>query len=182
MNDLITRKFLDAALPKAWLFGPNMEFVEISSAADADHAIKVANEMHALGGSRHVSHTGCSPEMLEAGSRNAIEQRTLVFVSCEDGPMSPPKIKAVARIIGAVNLEIMRPGQPLKVRGNRAVVCPQRAQVNASAVPFLIAREVWFNRSRAVMDFPSYDADLKILMADLSERLASIDCKVSLAR
>lgn len=149
----------------------------VASAELAEAALRVANELQALAGTGRTSEYR-NPDAEAAGDT------ILLFYSSDNGRAGKGEISRAAKEIARSDVTLEADGEgdasPIRISGTRAVVFAERPAVKTGAVPFLVSTRIWFNENRSTVNFPAGEAQIRLALADINDRLK--EGRVSLAR
>lgn len=146
-NDSVFRREMSPALTLLDVAGRRHR---IASLDEASRAIRIADELHALGGAKRV--TGISGDARHVNDAEVF----LIYYQSHSLQASSREIARVARILARSEAVVMSPrGDVVKITGSRAMAYADRANPNEGRVCFLVSQLVWYNSNRAMLFPPS---------------------------
>lgn len=148
MNDFdVFRQEMSPALTLIDVSGRRHRIAGLDAAA---HAIRTADELHALGGAKRVK--------LAGGEGATIDEAKpfLIYYQSNALQASSREIARAARIIARSEVTISDLRSKIcKISGTRALAYADRANPNEGRVCFLVSQLVWYNHNRATIFPPS---------------------------
>jgi|TARA_R110002051_G_scaffold132058_2_gene205737 hypothetical protein len=150
----------------------------VATADQAGEALRVANELHGLGGKALTRGY--------AGSTVDVPHDSiLLFYTSAYGRPTKTEINQAAQAIAFSRVELSHDdcedGSDPRITGGRAVVYAERATVKNGSVPFLVSTRIWYNRNRSTVNFPYSENECALALEDINARLRGSGT-VSLAR
>jgi hypothetical protein len=142
----------------------------IATAAQAEQALELANQLQYLSGTGKVS--GTDEDKIQT---SILHTMPIFYKSHDEEGLDHHEIAQVARVISESKVMLQNYGQGGKnqhVTGTRAVAYPEDVIEGQTTCVFLVAKTVWYNENRAVANFPGAgDQARDAFLHDINSRL-----------